>query len=69
MKKDNLRICSSCETGRLRKDVRDVKITRQNRSATVKNIAGLFCDACNEIEFDDSTNSAGGTLLLVTNLS
>jgi len=58
MKKDNLRICSSCETGRLRKDVRDVKITRQNRSATVKNIAGLFCDACNEIEFDDSTNSA-----------
>lgn len=58
MKKENLRICANCETGHLQRAVRDVKITRQNLSATVKNIAGLFCDACHEIEFDSNTDSA-----------
>jgi len=58
MKKENLRICTNCETGHLHKAVRNVKITRRGLSETVKNIAGLFCDACDEIEFDNSTDSA-----------
>ena len=58
MKKENLRICTNCEKGQLHKAVRNVKITRRELSVTVKNIAGLFCDACDEIEFDDSTDSA-----------
>ena len=58
MKKENLSICTNCETGHLHRAIRDVKIIRQSLKATVKNIAGLFCDKCNEIEFDDNTDSA-----------
>jgi HTH-type transcriptional regulator / antitoxin MqsA len=58
MKKETFKACSNCENGHLHKDVRDVTITRQKLSATVKEIAGSFCDHCDEIEFDDATNSA-----------
>ena len=58
MKKNTLRVCFNCETGHIRKDVRDVTITRQKLSATVKNVAGAFCDHCDEIDFDDTTDSA-----------
>ena len=58
MKTELLRLCQNCEEGRLHKDVRNVKVTRKGLSVTVKNIAGLFCDQCDEIEFDDSTDSA-----------
>ena len=58
MKNEHLKVCSHCRNGHLHKDVRDVTITRQELSATVKNIAGDFCDQCEEIEFDDSTDSA-----------
>jgi len=51
-------LCSNCESGHLHKDVRNVKVTRKELSTTVKNIAGLFCDNCDEIEFDASTDSA-----------
>ena len=58
MKKANLKPCSNCEVGQLHKDVRDVIVTRQKLIATVKRIAGAFCDHCTEIEFDDTTDSA-----------
>jgi HTH-type transcriptional regulator/antitoxin MqsA len=58
MKKETLKVCPNCESGRLHKGVRDVTITRQKLSATVKNIAGYFCDHCDEIDFDDTTDSA-----------
>ena len=58
MKKVNLKICSNCEVGHLHKAVRNVTITRQKLSVTVKGIAGAFCDHCDEIEFDDATDSA-----------
>ncbi len=58
MKTELLPICPNCETGHLHKDARSVKITRKDLSATVKNVAGLFCDHCDEIEFDESTDSA-----------
>ena len=51
-------LCSNCESGHLHKDVRNVKVTRKELSTTVKNIAGLFCDNFDEIEFDASTDSA-----------
>ena len=54
----SLKICQNCETGHLHFDVRDVTITRNSLSTTVSQIAGLYCDACEEIEFDDSTDSA-----------
>jgi HTH-type transcriptional regulator/antitoxin MqsA len=38
--------------------LRDRTITRQKLSATVNGIAGAFCDHCEEIDFDDSTDSA-----------
>lgn len=50
-------ICPQC-AGPLHHSVRDVAITIQKYSETVKDVAGLFCDNCNEIEFDETTNSA-----------
>lgn len=72
MKKESLRTCGNCETGQLHKGVRDVKITRQGVSVIVKHIAGFFCDACEEIEFDAGTDSAeryaaAGDLLVLAN--
>ena len=58
MKKETPKVCSNCEKGHLHKGVRDVTVTRQKLSAKVKNIAGAFCDYCDEIEFDDTTDSA-----------
>jgi HTH-type transcriptional regulator/antitoxin MqsA len=58
MKNVHPMICSNCGEGHLHKGVRDVTITRQKLSTTVKEIAGAFCDHCNEIEFDDATDSA-----------
>lgn len=58
MKTEEPRSCSNCEEGHLHKGVRNVKVTRKGLSMTVKNIAGLFCDHCDEIEFDESTDSA-----------
>jgi HTH-type transcriptional regulator / antitoxin MqsA len=58
MKKKLLKVCSHCEVGHLQKDVRDVVVTRQKLSAKVKGIAGEFCNHCDEIEFDESTDSA-----------
>ncbi len=58
MKKETLKVCSNCEDRHLHKGVRDITITRQKLSATVKGIVGAFCDHCDEIEFDDTTDSA-----------
>ncbi len=58
MKKETLKLCSNCEEGHLHKGVRDVTIKSQKLSATVKKISGDFCDHCNEVEFDETTNSA-----------
>lgn len=54
----HFKVCSNCEDGHLHQEVRDVTITRQELSTLVKGIAGAFCDRCNEIEFDDTTDSA-----------
>lgn len=53
-----LRICSNCRCAVLRRDVRDVSIVRQSHSRVVRNIYGLFCNECGEIEFDKSTDSS-----------
>ena len=58
MKTELLPICANCETGHLHKDIRSVKITRKGLSANVKKVAGLFCDRCDEVEFDETTDSA-----------
>ena len=58
MKAVLLPICSNCETGHLHQGTRSVKIARKGLSANVKNVAGLFCDHCDEIEFDETTDSA-----------
>ena len=58
MENTKVRTCSNCEVGQLEKDTRDVKITRQTRSVIVQHVHGLFCNNCNEIEFDDTTDSA-----------
>ena len=51
-------ICQACEEGNMHYDVRDVEITRKGLKAVVPNVAGLFCDHCNEIDFDNKTDSA-----------
>jgi len=58
MENTKVQTCSNCEVGHLEKDTRDIKITRQTRSAVVSNVHGFFCNNCNEIEFDDTTDSA-----------
>jgi HTH-type transcriptional regulator/antitoxin MqsA len=58
MKKMSFQVCSNCEVGHLHQDVRDVTLTRQKLSATVNGIVGAFCDHCDEIVFDDNTDSA-----------
>jgi HTH-type transcriptional regulator / antitoxin MqsA len=58
MKNETLKVCSNCEDGHLHHGVRNVTITRQKRSAAVAGIVGAFCDHCDEIEFDDTTDSA-----------
>jgi len=58
MKKATLKVCQNCESGHLRLGIRDVTVTRQKLSVVVKDIAGSFCDNCDEIEFDDATDSA-----------
>ena len=58
MKKANLKPCSNCEVGHLYIAVRDVTVKRQKLSATVRGIVGAFCDHCDEIEFDGTTDSA-----------
>ena len=68
--KQSLQFCSHCEEGHLHHGTRDVTITRQKLVATVRDIVGAFCDHCDEIEFDDTTDSAqryaaaGDTLVL-----
>jgi YgiT-type zinc finger domain-containing protein len=44
--KRGLRRCQYCRLGILKPEVRDVVITREERSAIVRNIAGRFCDQC-----------------------
>lgn len=53
-----LRRCQDCRNGILKRDVRDIVISRQPRSAMVRGIHGLFCNQCGAIEFDENTNSS-----------
>lgn len=54
----NERICQTCEDGRLHYAVRDVEIVRKGYRSTVPQVAGFFCDNCDDIDFDDNTDSA-----------
>ncbi len=58
MKEPELKFCQNCESGRLHFDIRDVTLERKALSISVPNIAGLYCDSCDEIEFDNTTDSA-----------
>jgi HTH-type transcriptional regulator/antitoxin MqsA len=49
--------CQACEAGNLHYDVHDVKIARSGINAVVPNVAGWFCDSCEEIDFDENTDS------------
>ena len=53
-----LRRCQDCRNGILKRDVRDIVISRQSRSTMVRGIHGLFCNQCGAIEFDETTDSA-----------
>lgn len=63
--------CPVCEEGRLHYDVRDLEITRRGLSTVVPQVAGWFCDHCEEIDFDETTDSgerfagAGDRLVLL----
>lgn len=50
--------CPNCVNGLLHPDTRDVTICRGTFSEIIPDVLGLFCDACDEIEFDASTDSA-----------
>jgi YgiT-type zinc finger domain-containing protein len=56
--KRGLRRCQYCRHGILKPEVRDVVITREERSTIVRNIRGRLCDQCGHIEFDATTDSA-----------
>jgi HTH-type transcriptional regulator / antitoxin MqsA len=49
--------CQACEAGKLHYDVRDVEISRRGLSVVVPSVAGWFCDSCEEIDFDEHTDS------------
>lgn len=54
---EQAKACPECEGGHLHYDVRDVAIARRGEKAVVPQVAGLFCDACDNIEFDEATDS------------
>jgi len=58
MEAETIKVCPTCEVGHLYKDVRDVTVKRQKLGAKVKAIVGAFCEHCDEIEFDETTDSA-----------
>lgn len=51
-------ICEQCEKGELHKVTRDVEISHKHLKKTVQDVSGLFCDVCEEIIFDKTTDSA-----------
>lgn len=63
-------VCRECGAPAPRYGVRDVEILRRGLRAVVPAIAGWFCSQCEEIEFDESTDSlqrwaaAGDALVL-----
>jgi len=67
--------CSNCAQGTLHADTRDITIIRGNLQTTIVGVVGEFCDKCDEIEFDDPTDSAqryadaGDTLVLQNRLA
>lgn len=55
--KNIIKPCPVCEAGKLHYGVRNVKIMRRGLSADVPSVAGWFCDSCEEIDFDERTDS------------
>ena len=51
------KVCQECGAAHPRYDVRDMVVSRRGLKKTVHNVAGWFCDGCEEIEFDQSTDS------------
>jgi len=58
MEKSTVKPCQVCAEGKLHYDVRDIDISRKGLIASVPRIAGWFCDHCEEIDFDEDTDSA-----------
>lgn len=63
-------VCRECGAPAPRYDTRDVEIVRRGLKTVVPAVAGWFCSQCEEIEFDESTDSlqrwvaAGDALVL-----
>lgn len=63
-------VCRECGTAHPIFHTRDVEIVRRGLKAMVPAVSGWFCTDCNEIEFDESTDSfqrwaaAGDALVL-----
>jgi HTH-type transcriptional regulator / antitoxin MqsA len=55
--KQIIKPCHACEEGELHYGVRDVQISRRGLSFIVPRVAGWFCDQCEEIDFDEETDS------------
>lgn len=56
-KPEQVQACPDCDDGHLYYSVRDVHIVRRGEKAWVPQVAGLFCDSCDNIEFDETTDS------------
>lgn len=53
-----LQICGSCEIGHMHYDTRDLRVVRPGGDAVVPAVQGYFCDTCDEVYFDENTDSA-----------
>ncbi|HSW16731.1 MAG TPA: type II toxin-antitoxin system MqsA family antitoxin [Ramlibacter sp.] len=69
-KQSALQVCRECGAARPVYDTRNVEIVRRGLKTVVPAVSGWFCGNCEEIEFDESTDSlhrwaaAGDALVL-----
>ena len=50
-------VCRACGAAAPAYDTRDVEVVRRGLKAVVPAVSGWFCSHCDEIEFDESTDS------------
>jgi len=51
-------VCPNCGEGHMNYKKQDVQISRKGIRGVVPDISGLFCSKCEEIDFDNTTDSA-----------
>ena len=69
--KKTIKVCPVCDEGKLHYEIKDINIIRRGLSRLVPSVAGWHCSHCNEIDFDETTDSgerfanAGDELVLM----